>query len=169
MKLLWDSEKVERTLKRITHEIIERQGNLEDIVLFGIAKKGIIIAEKIGENLAHFEKVNVPVHPLDITGYRDDRIEKKRTLPDIDVTGKHVILLDDVLYTGRTVRAALAAIVELGRPATIQFGVLVDRGHRELPVRADYVGMNVPTRFNESIFVDLKDKKGVFLTTIEEE
>ncbi len=166
MRLLWDDLTVERTLKRITHEIIERLGNLDDLVLIGIEKKGVRLAEQIGENLKRFERIEVPAYPLDVSAYRDDHKSEKKPHLDIDVAEKHVVIVDDVLYTGRTVRAAMDAIVDVGRPATIQLAVLIDRGHRELPIRADYVGKNVPTRFNESIVVN---DKGVFIATNEED
>ncbi len=166
MRLLWDDLTVERTLKRITHEIIERLGNLDDLVLFGVEKKGVRLAELIGENLRRFERIEVPVYPLDVSAYRDDHKTDEKPHLDVDVTDRHVVVVDDVLYTGRTVRAAMDAIVDFGRPSTIQLAVLIDRGHRELPIRADYVGKNVPTRFNESIVVN---EKGVFIATNEED
>ena len=167
MRLLWDDLTVERTVKRITHEIIERHGSLDDLVLFGIAKKGVRLAEMIGENLHRFERIEVPVYPLDVSAYRDDDLKAEASpKAKVDVTGKHVVIVDDVLYTGRTTRAAMDAVVDGGRPATIQLAVLIDRGHRELPIRADYVGKNVPTRFNETIVVN---DKGVFIATIEED
>ncbi len=166
MKLLWDHTKIDRTLKRIAHEIIERLGHLDDLVIFGVAKKGVGIAEKIAKNLETFEGSIVPTYALDISPYRDDKKIISKQKLEVNVQDKHVLIVDDVLYTGRTVRAAMDAVVDLGRPTQIQLAVLIDRGHRQLPIRADYVGKNVPTRFDESIVVN---DEGVFITTLEED
>ena len=164
MKLLFDYIKVERTLKRMTHEILERTHALEDVVLIGIKNSGIPLAKMIQKNLLDFEGVSVPRYDLDIAFYRDD--EKKGPLSKlpVDLTNKHVILVDDVLFTGRTARAAMDAVVDLGRPSKIQLAVLIDRGHRELPIRADYVGKNIPTQSDEKIIVDIINQKGVLIT-----
>ncbi len=166
MRLLWDDLTVERTLKRITHEIIERVGKFDNLLLFGIEKKGVRLAEMIGENLQRFEGVEVPVYSLDISPFRDDAPSEAKHKLAITTKDKHIIVVDDVLYTGRTVRAAMDAIIALGRPSKIQFAVLIDRGHRELPIRADYVGKNVPTRFNESIVVN---ETGVYISQHQED
>lgn len=165
MKLLFDFVKVERTLRRMAHELLERNQDYGNIVLLGIKRNGVPIAKFLRHNILEFEGINIPVYELDISGYRDDRKEAQKSSLEIDLTGKNVILVDDVLYTGRTIRAAMDAVVDHGRPALIQVAVLIDRGHRELPIRADYVGKNVPTRFEESIVVDIINKKGVYLTT----
>jgi pyrimidine operon attenuation protein/uracil phosphoribosyltransferase len=165
MKLLWEYDMVVRTIKRITHEIIEREASLDNVVLLGIEKSGVLVAKMIHSNLKKFEGLDVPLYGLDISSHRDDVKKKDGIKLDLNVTNKHVILVDDVLYTGRTARAAMDTVIDLGRPSTIQLAVLIDRGHRELPIRADYVGKNIPTRFDEKIVVNLKDKEGVFLTT----
>ncbi len=166
MRLLWDDLTVERTLKRITHEIIERVGKFDNLMLFGVEKKGVRLAQMIGENLKRFEGIDVPVYALDISPYRDDQPSDSHKKLAVSTQDQHVVVVDDVLYTGRTVRAAMDAIIALGRPSKIQFAVLIDRGHRELPIRADYVGKNVPTRFNESIVVN---EQGVFISQHQEE
>ncbi len=165
MKLLFDFVKVERTLRRMAHELLERNQDYGNIVLLGIKRNGVPIAKFLRNNILEFEGIHIPVYELDISGYRDDRKEEQKTRLDSDLTGKNVILVDDVLYTGRTIRAAMDAVVDHGRPALIQVAVLIDRGHRELPIRADYVGKNIPTRFEESIVVDIVNQKGVYLTT----
>ncbi|MFH5881398.1 MAG: bifunctional pyr operon transcriptional regulator/uracil phosphoribosyltransferase PyrR [Candidatus Izemoplasmataceae bacterium] len=164
MKVLFDYIKVERTLKRMTHEILERTHKLDDVVIIGIKKSGIPLAKMIQENLLEFEGITVPNYDLDISFYRDD--EKKGPLVklDVDLTNKHVILVDDVLFTGRTARAAMDAVVDLGRPSKMQLAVLIDRGHRELPIRADYVGKNIPTQLDEKIIVDIVNQKGVMIS-----
>ena len=157
MRVIIDSEKVLKTLKRITHEIIERNDSLENLVLVGIKEKGIPIANKLKEYLKEVADANVQVFELDISDYRDDVPKKNPKPQSIKIDKKCVIIVDDVLYTGRTVRAAMDALVDYGRPLKIQLAVLVDRGHRELPIRADYVGKNIPTSNNEKIFVDTKE------------
>lgn len=156
---LMDGESVHRTLKRIAHEIIEKNGGIGDICLVGIRRRGLPLAKIIARNIKTIENIEPPVGALDITLYRDDLTEQNGeptvTSTDIpfDINGKTVILVDDVLYTGRTARAALDATISLGRPARIQLAVLIDRGHRELPIRGDYVGRNIPTSQNEIIAV----------------
>ena len=156
MKEIMNQEQLSRTLKRMTHEIIERNQELGDIVLVGIMKKGLPIANILKENLKRFSDVDVLVYPLDIHAYRDDIEKKDRPKDqDIDCQDKHVILVDDVLYTGRSVRAAMDALSDHGRPKQIQLAILIDRGHRELPIRADFVGKNIPTSKNERVVVDM--------------
>lgn len=158
MKQILDSVQVSKTLKRITHEIIERHDGLDNIVLLGIKSKGMPIAKIIKKNIFDFTGVNVSCLELDIRAYRDDH--KKIIHADrlkLDVNDKTIILVDDVLYTGRSVRAALDAVVDMGRPAKVEFAVLVDRGHRELPIRADYVGKNVPSSQTEVLYFDMDE------------
>ncbi|MGX7153226.1 bifunctional pyr operon transcriptional regulator/uracil phosphoribosyltransferase PyrR [Enterococcus sulfureus] len=159
-----DAVTMKRALTRITYEIIERNKGIEDLVLVGIKTRGIYIAQRIAERLKQLEDVDVPVGELDITGYRDDQkvdatIETTSTIP-LSLEGKEVILLDDVLYTGRTIRAALDAVMDYGRPRRISLAVLVDRGHRELPIRADFVGKNIPTSKTEEIIVEMEEIDG---------
>lgn len=154
-----DDVAVERAVKRISHEIIEKNKGVAEVVLLGIVTRGVPLAEKIRENVLAIEGKEVSVGKVDITLYRDD-LSEIADLPKINgtevnfnITGKDVVLCDDVIYTGRTVRAAIDAVMRLGRPKTIQLAVLIDRGHRELPIRPDYVGKNVPTAINEVISV----------------
>lgn len=169
---IMDEKALDRALTRISHEIIERNKGVEDLVLLGIKTRGVTLAKRLSEKIMSIEGNELPVGSLDITSYRDD-LKNMKDVPQVnttdisfDITGKKVILVDDVLYTGRTVRAAMDAIVDLGRPHSIQLAVLVDRGHRELPIRADYVGKNVPTSRSEMVIVsivDTDDKDGVLL------
>lgn len=150
----------------MAHEIIERNKGARDLVLVGIRTRGFPLAKRLAEEIREIEGASPPVGILDITLYRDDlstialQPVVRRTEIPVDVTGKKVILADDVLYTGRTVRAAMDALIDMGRPASIQLAVLVDRGHRELPIRADYVGKNVPTSKREVISVNFKEVDG---------
>jgi len=156
-----------RSLRRISHEILERNASsLDDLALVGILTRGVPLARRIAENIEHFEGLEVPVGSLDITLHRDDR-EPGDEEPKVrgsqvpfGVAGRTVVLVDDVLYTGRTARAAMEALLELGRPAAIRLAVLVDRGHRELPIRADHVGKNVPTSRGETVHVRLVETDG---------
>ena len=164
--VLMDESAIRRALTRISHEILEKNKGMDDIVLVGIRTRGVPIAERIAKEIESIEGKKPPVGVLDITLYRDDLstlsyqpIVHETELP-VDITGKHVILVDDVLYTGRTIRAALDALIDMGRPTTIQLAVLIDRGHRELPIRADYVGKNVPTSRHESVSVQLSATDG---------
>ena len=163
---IMDEQQMRRTLTRIAHEIIERNKGVEDVVLVGIRRRGEPIARRIAEAIRRVEGAEVPVGSLDITFYRDDltHISKDPTLnrTDIpfDVTDKIVVLVDDVLYTGRTARAAMDATMDQGRARRIQLAVLVDRGHRELPIRADFVGKNVPTSLSERINVNVPEIDG---------
>lgn len=154
MKTIMTRADIERTLRRMAHEIIEHNPDLSKVVLLGILKKGVIVARTLAGNLKRFSGVDVPVHDLDITPYRDDRLQGSKTHGDgWSVQGKTVILVDDVLFTGRSARAAMDAASDHGRPDFIELAILVDRGHRELPIRPDYVGMNVPTSLSEKVVV----------------
>jgi pyrimidine operon attenuation protein/uracil phosphoribosyltransferase len=160
-------EGIDRALRRISHEILERNASsLDDLALVGVLTRGVPLAERIVQNIEHFEGLEIPVGALDITLHRDDR-EVRGEEPEMrvsrvpfDVAGKTVVLVDDVLYTGRTARAAMDALLELGRPAAIRLAILVDRGHRELPIRADHVGKNVPTSREETVHVRLVEVDG---------
>ncbi|QWB96313.1 bifunctional pyr operon transcriptional regulator/uracil phosphoribosyltransferase PyrR [Mycoplasmatota bacterium] len=156
MKEIMNQEQISRTLKRMTHEIIERHNDLDQLVLVGVKQKGVPIAKRLAENLFRFADVKVWVIDLDITSYRDDVINKleKHSNDAFDLTNKQVIIVDDVLYTGRSVRASMDAINDMGRPSTIELAILVDRGHRELPIRADYIGKNIPTSYQEKVIVE---------------
>ncbi len=163
---IMDEKALDRALTRISHEIIERNKGVEGLVLLGIKTRGVSLAKRLCEKIRNIEGNVVPVGTLDITRHRDDIKDMKdiprENLTDIsfDINGMKVVLVDDVLYTGRTVRAAMDAIVEIGRPLSIQLAVLVDRGHRELPIRADYVGKNVPTSRSEMIIVNVGEVDG---------
>ncbi len=157
--LLMDEADVRRALMRVAHEILEKNKGIENVCLVGIKRRGVPLAQQICENIAQIEGTPLPCGELDIHFYRDDRqptspVLEAATLP-FDVTNKTIVLVDDVLYTGRTVRAAIEAVFALGRPRAIQLAILVDRGHRELPIRADYVGKNVPTSHSERIMVQV--------------
>lgn len=163
--IVLDEQAIRRALTRIAHEIIERNKGIDDIVLVGIRTRGIFLAQRLAERIKQIEGATVPVGELDITLYRDDLtfktkdqepVVKGSDIP-VPITEKKVVLVDDVLFTGRTVRAGMDALVDFGRPANIQLAVLVDRGHRELPIRADYVGKNIPTSKTEKIVVELKE------------
>ena len=161
-----DEVTMKRALTRITYEIIERNRGIDNLVLVGIKTRGIYIAQRIADRLEQLEGVKVPVGALDITLYRDDKKRHKEepelNSSDIAVSleGKEVILVDDVLFTGRTIRAALDAVMDFGRPRRISLAVLVDRGHRELPIRADFVGKNIPTALTEEIIVEVEETDG---------
>jgi pyrimidine operon attenuation protein/uracil phosphoribosyltransferase len=163
---LMDDSEIRRALRRIAHEIIERNKGASEVVLVGIAARGDDLARRLAGEIERIEGGQTPVGTLDITFYRDD-IGLRSEAPEVyetnipfDMSGRTVVLVDDVLYTGRTIRAAMDALVDLGRPRAIQLAVLVDRGHRELPIRADYVGKNVPTRMDEIVAVKLKETDG---------
>jgi pyrimidine operon attenuation protein / uracil phosphoribosyltransferase len=163
---LLDADEIKRAVTRIAHEILERNKGADDVVLVGIAARGDDLARRLAGEIGRIEGAAVPVGVLDITFYRDD-IGMRAEAPEVhetrvgfDVTGKAVVLVDDVLFSGRTIRAAMDALMDLGRPAAIQLAVLVDRGHRELPIRADYVGKNVPTRRDEDVRVAVQETDG---------
>ncbi|SJZ40958.1 pyrimidine operon attenuation protein / uracil phosphoribosyltransferase [Pilibacter termitis] len=158
-----DSQTMKRAITRMTYEIIERNKDIEDIVLVGIKTRGVFIARRIAERLKQLEKLSLPVAELDTKPFRDDlseKIELDSSVVPTEIAGKNVVLIDDVLFTGRTIRAALDALVQKGRPSKIQLAVLVDRGHRELPIRADYVGKNIPTSLAEDIVVKMEEVDG---------
>src|SRR5690625_3177457 len=156
---------IDRALTRIAHEIVERNKGVANVVLVGIKTRGIPLAKRLQKKIYNIEQIEVPMGELDITLYRDDvsltsineEAQLKQTNIQSDINGKVVILIDDVLYTGRTIRAAMDAIIDNGRPALIQLAALVDRGHRELPIRADYIGKNIPTSKDEVIVVQVKE------------
>ena len=161
-----DTEEIERSLTRIAHQILEANGGAEGIALVGIVTRGDILAKTLADKIAEIEGVSVDLGHLDISFYRDDfatRLapEVRETRIDFDIDGRTVVLVDDVLYTGRTIRAALDALMEIGRPKRVQLAVLVDRGHRELPIRADFVGKNVPSSAAENVRLFLKEVDGV--------
>jgi pyrimidine operon attenuation protein/uracil phosphoribosyltransferase len=161
--IIMDESDVRRALTRIAHEILERNRGAGNLCLIGVHTRGIPLAHRLARLIESFEGQAVPVGMLDIARHRDDRPHTDAhvlTSIDFDPTDKHVILVDDVLYTGRSVRAGLDALLEYGRPAEVQLAVLVDRGHRELPVRADYVGKSIPTSRRERVTVHLKDTDG---------
>ncbi|HEX7077736.1 MAG TPA: bifunctional pyr operon transcriptional regulator/uracil phosphoribosyltransferase PyrR [Candidatus Eisenbacteria bacterium] len=160
---LIDGEGLRRALSRIAHEIIERNGGGANLVLVGIRRRGFPLAQRIAAKIKEFEGIDLPVGALDITLYRDDlqtiahQPVVNRTEINFDIDDKTVVLVDDVLYTGRTVRAALDELIDFGRPRAIQLAVMVDRGHREIPIRADFVGKNVPTSKREVIMVKVQE------------
>jgi pyrimidine operon attenuation protein / uracil phosphoribosyltransferase len=162
-----DESDIARALTRIAHEILERAKGAEDVMLLGIPTRGAVLAERIAARIADVEGVTVPVGSLDVTMYRDDlRLKPARALERTDipaegVDGRLIVLVDDVLYSGRTIRAALDALNDIGRPRAVQLAVLVDRGHRELPIRADYVGKNLPTSQREAVKVRLRELDGI--------
>lgn len=164
MPQLLTSEDMQRALRRIAHEIIERHRGVEEVVLLGVKTRGSHLAGLLQQTIEQFENFRIPTADLDITAFRDDRPRNgssagsNGSLPDIN--GKKVVIVDDVLYTGRTVRAALDAIAEMGRASKIELAVLVDRGHREIPVRPDYVGKNIPTAHNERVSVHVEQVDG---------
>ncbi|UCH35138.1 MAG: bifunctional pyr operon transcriptional regulator/uracil phosphoribosyltransferase PyrR [Armatimonadota bacterium] len=159
---IMDADDIRRALTRVAHEIIERNRGAENLALVGVLTRGVPLAQRLSELIASIEGINVPVGALDITPYRDDRPDRGPAGDDASdlpfpIDDKRIVLVDEVIYTGRTVRAAMDALMERGRPAAIQLAVLIDRGHRELPVRPDYVGKNVPTSHRERVTVRLRD------------
>ena len=163
---------IRRALTRIAHEILERDKGAADVVLVGIADRGDDLARRLAAEVSRIEGVEIPVGVLDITFYRDD-IGLRAEAPEVhetrigfDVSGKVVVLVDDVLYTGRTIRSAMDALMDLGRPQKIQLAVLVDRGHRELPIRADFVGKNVPTSRDDNVRVQVQELDGADAVTV---
>ena len=161
--VILDEQGIKRTLTRISHEIIEKNKGTEDLVFVGIKRGGVPLAYRLAENISKIEGVKIPVGSVDITRYRDDNksLAEKQEVEaagiGVDVEGKKVILVDDVMHTGRTTRAAMDAVIHAGRPKMIQLATLIDRGHRELPIRADYVGKNIPTSKEEVIVVELSE------------
>jgi pyrimidine operon attenuation protein/uracil phosphoribosyltransferase len=164
MTQVMNSGDIARALKRIAHEIIEHNKGISEVVLLGIPTRGAYLSQRIAEIISELEKKTVPSGTLDITMYRDDLRMRPALLPTIipdgGIEGRDVVLVDDVFFSGRTIRAALDAVGELGRPRTVQLAVLIDRGHRELPIRADYVGKNIPTSRTESVKVHLAEIDG---------
>ena len=162
---IMDSGAVRRAMKRIAHEILEKNGGCKDVYFAGIKRGGIPLAQILSDNIYEIEGVRIPVGIIDTVPHRDDR--RNIPVPQIntsdipfDISGKKVIMVDDVLYTGRTVRAAMEALISFGRPSAIQLAVLIDRGHRELPIRGDYVGKNIPTSRSETIKVEIQTEEG---------
>ena len=176
MAVVMAANQVARTIARMAHEIVERHHALEELALIGVRTRGVPIARRLSSVLADITGVTVPTGVLDITLYRDDLMRQpvgpqpilRRTEIDFSIDNRRVLLVDDVLYTGRTVRAALDALIDFGRPRTIELLVLVDRGHRELPIKADYVGKNLPTSLEESVQVRLAEVEGLDEVVIED-
>ena len=164
-KVVMTADEIRRSLARMAHEIVERNKTTRDLILIGMRTRGVPLAQRLAENILRFEKAGIPIGALDFSLYRDDLEQRQPDIKTTDipssVVGKTVILVDDVLYTGRSTRAAMDALIDLGRPEVIQLAVLIDRGHRELPIRADYVGKNIPTARNEEIHVKLAESDGV--------
>lgn len=165
MPQVMSADDIRRVTRRISHEILETHRGPQDVVLVGIHTRGVHIARYLAASIEEFENTEIPVGQLDVTRYRDDRdiradIEPKTTDIPVSVDGLRVVIVDDVLFTGRTVRAALDALTDLGRALTTELAVLIDRGHRELPIRADYVGKNIPTSLDETVNVRVTDVDG---------
>lgn len=166
-KIVMTADDIRRTLVRLAHEIIEQNRSMDHLILVGMRTRGVPLAKRLAANIEAFEKTKVPVGALDFSLYRDDRpsLNQQPVIPHTDiptsVDGKSIVLVDDVLYTGRSTRAALDALIDLGRPRLMQLAVLVDRGHREMPIRPDYVGKNIPTSRHEEIQVHLVETDGV--------
>jgi pyrimidine operon attenuation protein/uracil phosphoribosyltransferase len=168
MPVVMDADRIGRTLTRIAHEILERNRGIEELALIGIRTRGVPLAKRLAETLREISHHDVPTGALDITLYRDDLMRHavgaqpvvRSTEIPFSIDDKRILLVDDVLYTGRTIRAALDALIEFGRPKSIQLVVLVDRGHRELPIKADYVGKNLPTSLSQSVQVHLMEIEG---------
>lgn len=164
--MIMDERAIKRALTRIAHEIIERNSGAKDIVLVGIKKRGVPLAKMIRTEIMNVEGIQIPIGELDITFYRDDLTHKEEepsvngTYIPFSIVGKTVVMVDDVLFTGRTARAAMDALMDIGRPQKIQLAVLIDRGHRELPIRADFVGKNVPTSISERVGVEIAETEG---------
>lgn len=166
-KIIMTPDDIRRTLARIAHEIIEQNKTTENLILVGMHTRGVPLAKRLAANIENFEKVRIPVGTLDISLYRDDigslnpHLAVRGTDIPADIDGKSVVLVDDVLYTGRSIRAAMDALIDLGRPKSVQLVVFVDRGHREMPIRADYVGKNIPSARDEEVLVHLVETDGV--------
>ncbi|HEY7443367.1 MAG TPA: bifunctional pyr operon transcriptional regulator/uracil phosphoribosyltransferase PyrR [Vicinamibacterales bacterium] len=176
MPVVMDADRVSRTLTRIAHEIVERNRGVDELALVGIRTRGVTLARRLAQRLVEITGESVPTGALDITLYRDDLMRSpvgpqpviRRTEIPFSIDDRKILLVDDVLYTGRTIRAALDALIDFGRPKAIQLVVLVDRGHRELPIKADYVGKNLPTSLKESVQVRLHEADGVDEVVVEE-
>lgn len=170
--VVMNPEDIRRTLARIAHEIIEHNKDMGRLVLVGMHTRGVPLARHLADNISNFEDIAVPVGDLDIGLYRDDlaSLDLKpvvhRTCIPVDIDGRAIVLVDDVLFTGRSIRAAMDALIDLGRPHSIQLAVLIDRGHRELPIRADYVGKNIPSSKHEEIQVKVREIDGIDEVTI---
>lgn len=166
--VILDDKAMQRAVTRIAYEIIEKNKGVKDLILVGIRTRGYPLAQRLSKRMEEIEDIKVPVYSLDITFYRDDLslaeeepiVKNNLDKETKDIDGKTIVLVDDVIYTGRTVRAALDALVDIGRPSRVQLAVLIDRGHRELPIRADYVGKNAPTSKNENVKVNLNEIDG---------
>jgi pyrimidine operon attenuation protein/uracil phosphoribosyltransferase len=173
-KVVMDAEGIERSLTRVAYQILEKNKGVEDLVLIGIQKGGVLLAERLGRKISAIEGVPIPVGKLDITLYRDDIMKsgKQHEIGKTDIpfslNGKKVVIVDDVLFTGRTIRAAMDALMDFGRPTLIQLAVLIDRGHREIPIRADFVGKNLPSSHSEEVLVKLSKRKASDAVMIEE-
>ena len=166
-KTIMTPEDISRTLVRIAHEIIEQNKTIDHLILVGMRTRGVPLAKRLAANIEDFEKIKIPVGALDINLYRDDLssldlqpIVQHTDIP-ANIDGKSIVLVDDVLYTGRSIRAAMDALIDLGRPQSVQLAVLVDRGHREMPIRPDYVGKNIPSARHEEIRVQLVETDGI--------
>lgn len=167
-KLIMDDLAIQRSLKRITHEIIEHNKGVDNIILVGIRSRGVYLARRLAALIRSFEQVEIPVYSLDVSFWRDDHKRTQSRSEAIPVQERKVILVDDVLFKGRTIRAAMDAITSFGRAREIQLAVLVDRGHRELPIRADYIGKNIPSALHEQILVrveELDHESAVYITS----
>lgn len=160
-KEIVDGVTMQRAITRMTYEVIERNKDLDRVVLAGIKTRGVHIARRMQERILSLEGIDIPLIELDTKPFRDDvKVEEDTSLVSVDITDRDVILVDDVLYTGRTIRAAIDNLVSLGRPSRVALAVLVDRGHRELPIRADYVGKNLPTAQTEEVLVEMVETDG---------
>jgi pyrimidine operon attenuation protein/uracil phosphoribosyltransferase len=167
VRSMMDSDQIRRTIARLGHEIVERQGGTDGLALIGIQRRGVVLAHRLADAIAAAERVRLPIGVLDISLYRDD-LSELATYPIVrptelpfDITAQTVVLIDDVLFTGRTIRAAMDALVDFGRPRAIRLAVLIDRGHRELPIRADHVGLNIPTARAERVNVHVRELDGI--------
>ena len=165
-RLISSADDIRRMLSRMAHEIVERNGGAENLVLMGICTRGVPLAYRVGRVIDALEGAEVPIGELDVTLYRDDLFDgkahevRRTAFPSVDITKANVVLMDDVLFTGRTIRSALDAVMDYGRPRSVGLAVLVDRGHRELPIRPDYVGKNVPTSRDEEVIVRVAETDG---------
>ncbi|WP_251421584.1 bifunctional pyr operon transcriptional regulator/uracil phosphoribosyltransferase PyrR [Veillonella agrestimuris] len=169
-RILMDKDAITRAIRRISHEILERNKGLSNAIIVGIERRGVVLAKRLQAEMERIEGLHIPCESLNVAMYRDDRNMRDEDGPtcEIETTEKTIILVDDVLYTGRTIRAALNALMTSGRPKSIQLAVLVDRGHRELPIRADYVGKNIPTSHVEKVRVRVEDMDGCEEVSIEQ-